>query len=56
MSNSTLRNNIKKSAIYSLIALLLNKKTNTIKVFFFRNKLDALNAEHVRLYLAKNNF
>ena len=38
---------------YDRLAELTWKKKWTIKVYFFRNKLDVLNIEHQKMYLKK---
>lgn len=45
--------NIRKSARYNLIAELTKKKKETVKMFFFRNKLNISNEDDVKKYLKK---
>jgi len=42
-----------RSARFWLLSEITWKKKHTIKQFFYRNKMDVLNPEHIELYLNK---
>lgn len=45
---------LKKSGMYDILSMILDKPKRTIIVFFYRNKLDIMNKNDVLQYISKH--